>query len=678
MRRLILAALISLAAPALSAQEVTGLDVPGMDRSVKPGDDFFRYANGAWFRTTEIPADRSSVTGFAIAGRKATEELAGIIHAAARGDAPAGTDQQRIRDFYLAYLDTLDIERAGLKPLQPILAEIAAIDDRTALARYLGRTLRADLDVINDGELHTENPFGLWVDQDFDDPARNSVAILQGGLAMPDRSYYLDDTPSMQAVRTAYRRHVAVMLGLAGFTDTANQADAILRLETRIARTHWLQQESWDVLKGNNHWARADFPARAPGLDWEAFFDAAGMPDIATFVAWQPSAITGISALLASEPLEVWKALLRYHAIEHHAAALPAAFDHEAFAFFGKVLSGAQQQSDREGRAVTATSNALGFAVGRLFADQYFPAALKRRAETMVAGILHAFDLRIDRLSWMAPATRAAAKAKLKTLRVSVGYPDQWPSYDGYEVSAADPFGNQERLERFEYQQNMARLRRPVDRAEWSMTPQQVNAVNMPAMNAMNFPAAIFQPPFFDGTRPEVMNYAAIGAVIGHEISHSFDNVGAGFDAEGHLRNWWTPDDLAHFNASAGQLARQYDGYHPFADVAVNGTLTLPENMADLAGITAAYDAYRASRHGKEAPTIGGLTGDQQFFLSFGQMWRTKLREAALRQSVLTNVHAPGMYRALTVRNLDAWYRAFGVKPGDSLYLAPTERVRIW
>ncbi|HWA58021.1 MAG TPA: M13 family metallopeptidase [Gemmatimonadales bacterium] len=679
-RRLLLALAVCFtpAAPLAAQQSIPGLDAAGMDRSVKPGDDFYAYANGAWARTTEIPADRAAISGFSAAGKKADEALSSIVHGAVSADAPAGTDTRRIGDFYRAYLDTAAIEQAGLTPLRPVLAAIEAIGDRAALARYLGSTLRADLDVINDGALYTENPFGLWVDEDFDDPAKNFAAVMQGGLGMPDRRYYLDSSAAMQETRTAYRRHVAAILALAGIGDTAARADAIMALETEIARVHWPREDSWDVLKGNNHWTRSDFAGKAPGLDWEAFFDAAGMKDITTFVAWQPSAITGISALLASEPLESWKSLLAFHAIEHHAAVLPAAFRREGFAFNGAVLSGVKQAAPRERQALNATSAALGFAVGKLYAERYFPAALKRRAETMVAGIIHAFDLRIDRLAWMAPATKVAAKAKLKTLRVSVGYPDSWPTYDGYEVSATDAFGNQDRLERLEYAEHMRRLRRPSDRTEWSMTPQQVNAVNMPAMNAMNFPAAIFQPPFFDGTRPDAMNYAAIGAVIGHEISHSFDNLGAGFDAAGRLRNWWTADDLAHFNASADQLVRQYDGYRPFPDLAVNGRLTLSENMADLAGITAAYDAWRASLRGKPAPRVAGLTGDQQFFLSFEQMWRSKFRDAALRQTVLTNGHAPGMYRALTVRNLDAWYQAFQVAPGDSLYLAPGERVRIW
>ena len=676
--RLLVALAAACTAPLAAQSSIPGLDAAGMDRAARPGDDFYRYANGTWLATMAIPPDRGSYGGFNIADEVATARLAELIGGDAAATAPAGSDLRRIGDFYQSFLDTAAIEAAGLAPLQPTLAAIAAIGDRTALARFFGATLRADVDVINDGELDTENLFGLWVDQDFDEPEKNSAALLQGGLMMPDPSYYLDSSAAMADTRAKYRAHVTRMLELAGYADAAAMAGAVLALETRIAGTHVSREDTWDVVKGNNHWKREDFPVRAPGLDWEAFFDAAALGDVATFVAWQPGAIAGLSALVASEPLASWKALLAYHAIEHRAPVLPAAFDREAFTFFGQTLSGSPEQATRQKRAVAATSRALGFAVGREYVERYFPASAKQRAEAMVAGIIQAFDRRIDGLGWMAPATRAEAKAKLGTIKVSVGYPDRWPSYDGLDIVAGDAFGNAQRVEQFEYRQNLAKLRRPVDRDEWSMTPQMVNAVNMPAMNAMNFPAAILQPPFFDPDRPEVMNYAAIGAVIGHEISHSFDNVGANFDAHGRLRNWWTPEDSAHFSAAGQRLAGQYDGYRPFPDLAVNGRLTLPENIADLAGLTAAYDAYRASRGGREAPRVAGLTGDQQFFLSFAQMWRAKYREPTYRRRLLTDVHAPAPYRALTVRNLDAWYAAYGVRNGQALYLTPDERVRIW
>jgi predicted metalloendopeptidase len=672
-----LAALLP-AGHAAAQRVIPGLDAAGMDTTVLPGNDFYKYANGNWDRHTQIPPDKSSYGAFNIAAERAAVNLATVVHGAAKSHAAGGTEQRKIGDYYTAYLDTAAMNARGAAPIKPLLDSIARIDDRVALARFLGAHLRADVDPINNGVLHTDNPFGLWVAQDFNHPARNVAALLQGGIALPDRSYYLDQSAKMAELRAGYRTHVARMLTLAGVAGAEAKADSIVALETRLASVHWKVEDSEDPAKGNNHWARTDFPRKAPGLDWNAFFTAARLADQDSLVAWQPSAITGISALIGSASLESWKDLLAYHAIEDHAAVLPAAFDRESFAFFGKVLTGAEAQATRDQRAIDATSDALGFAVGRQYVQRYFPPSAKATAQRMVAGIIQAFQHRIDALSWMAPSTRAEAKAKLSTLRVSVGYPDKWPSYAALRVARDDAFGNADRVERFQYDRSIAALKAPVDRSQWVMTPQMVNAVNMPAMNALNFPAAILLPPFFDAKRADAMNYGGIGAVIGHEISHSFDNLGANFDAHGRLRNWWTPADLAHFQASTQALARQYSSYHPLPDLAINGQQTLSEDIADLAGITASYDAFHASLHGKPAPVVGGLTGDQQLFLSFGQIWRTKFREPALRRQILTNGHAPGPWRSYTVRNLDAWYPTFDVKPGEALYLPPNARVRIW
>jgi len=671
-------AAVACAAPLAAQRVIPGLDAAGIDTTVKPGDDFYRYANGGWERRTEIPNDRSSFGSFNIAAQIADAHVKEIVHGAAASHAAAGSELRKIGDFYTSWLDTAAINARGTAPIRPLLDSIAAIGDKTALARFIGAHLRADVDPINLGTLHTDNIFGLWVAQDFNRAARNSAALLQGGLEMPDRSYYLDESPKMNEVRTAYRAHVARMLTLAGITGADAKADSIVALETSIARTHWKVEDSEDPAKGNNHWARADFASKAPGLEWPAFFAGAGLAGQDSILAWQPSAITGEAALVASEPLATWKSLLAYHAIEDHAAVLPAAFDRESFAFFGQTLSGAPEQATRDGRAIDATSDALGFAVGHQYAQHYFPASAKARAQKMVAGIIAAFQKRIDALDWMAPSTKAEAKAKLRTLRVSVGYPDRWPSYASLRIARDDAYGNVDRVERYRVRQSLAKLHEPVNKGEWVMTPQMVNAVNMPAMNVLNFPAAIFQPPFFEATRTDAMNYGGIGAVIGHEVSHSFDNLGAAFDSKGRMRNWWTASDFAHFQASTQSLARQFDAYHPLPDLAINGQQTLSEDIADLAGVTAAHDAWKASLGGKAAPVVGGLSGDQQFFLSFGQIWRTKFREPALRRQLLTNGHAPGPWRALTVRNLDAWYPTFNVAPTDSLYLAPGARVRIW
>jgi len=675
--------LLVAAAPALplSAQQsatTSGIDTAGMDRSVTPGDNFYDYANGTWLRDTPIPADRSSYGSFAILAGEIDERVAGLIQATAAAKAPRGSEAQMVGDFYSSFMDESAIEAAGLAPLKPTLDSIAAIGNRTQLAYFLGTTLRADVDAMNSTNLYTGNLFGLWVAQDLDDPTTYTPFLLQGGLGMPDRSYYLDPAAGMAAIREQYQRYVATMLNLAGIARAEAKAAAILQLETRMAQAHWTREATGDFAKGNNHWTRKEFRTKAPGLDWEIYFAAAGLSKPAVFDVWQPSAFTGLSALTESVPLDTWKDYLTYHAIQARTAVLPAAFDQASFAFYGTALSGAQVQRDRWKRAVGATNGALGFAVGKLYTDRYFSAAEKARAEAMVANIIAAFGERIDHLDWMAPSTKTEAKAKLAVLKVGVGYPDVWPSYAGLRVVPGDAYGNAERAEIYHLQARITLLGQPVDRGEWVMTPQTVNAVNMPAMNAMNFPAAILEPPFFDPSRAAIMDYGAMGSVIGHEISHSFDNLGALFDATGRLHNWWTPDDLKHFEASAAQLAAQYDAYRPFPDLAINGKQTLSENIADLAGIAAAYDAYRISLGGAEAPVVDGFSGDQQFFLSFGQIWRTKYREPALRQRILTDGHAPGEYRAFTVRNVDAWYPAFNVQPGETLYLSPANRVRIW
>jgi putative endopeptidase len=664
----------------LPAQQLPapGLDRGGMDTTVAPGNDFFEYANGTWLERTEIPADRSTYGASVVLVELTDRRVAELIQNAVKSDAPAGSDVRKIGDYYTSFMDTAAINGKGLAPLRPTLDTIAAIRDRKELARVLGAGLRADVDALNNTNFYTPNLFGLWVAQDLDDPTHYSPFLLQGGLGMPDRSYYVDSSASMTAIRAKYQEHIAAMLAMADVPDPAAKARGVFELESRIARAHASRQESGNVSNGNNHWARGEFGAKAPGLDWEAYFDAAGLGKQQRFVVWQPAAFTGISALVASVPLETWKHYLVFHAVNAAVAVLSSTVGDKAFAFYGPVLSGAQQQRDRWKRGVSATNAALGFAVGKLYTERFFPAAEKTRAKAMVANLIAAFGRRIDRLEWMAPATKKEAKAKLAVLKVGVGFPDTWPSYQGLEVVKGDAFGNARRAELFALRRSLAKLDKPVDRAEWVMTPQTVNAVNLPAMNAMNFPAAILQPPYFDSRRPAVLDYGAIGAIIGHEVSHSFDNQGALFDARGRLHNWWTPADFKHFERSSQQLVRQYDAYRPFPDLAVKGQQTLGENIADLAGLTASYDAYKLSLGGKAAPTVDGLTGDQQFFVSFAQSWRGKIREPALRNRILTDGHAPPQYRASTVRNIDAWYKAFGVKPGAALYLAPADRVRVW
>jgi endothelin-converting enzyme/putative endopeptidase len=482
----------------------------------------------------------------------------------------------------------------------------------------------------------------------------------------------------MRNIRAQYQTHIAAMLKLAGYSDVDARAARVSELEHAIAEKHVSLADNQDIHKANNSWKQADFAAKAPGLAWTEYFRAAGLSQQSRFIVWQPSAFIGESALVDSTALETWKDWLAYHLIEAYGGVLPKAFAEERFDFFGKTLSGTPQQLPRWQRAVGIVDVRLGDEVGKIYAQRYFPPAAKARAQEMVTNIVAAFRKRIDALTWMDPATKAEAQAKLTTLYVGIGYPETWQDYAAYEVKADDVFGNLWRGSLFKYHREVARLGKPVDRHEWSMTPQTVNAVNLPLQNALNFPAAILQPPFFDPDAPDAVNYGAIGSVIGHEISHTFDSEGSAFDSKGSLRNWWTPADLEHFKAATAKLVAQYNSYHPFPDLALNGRQTLGENIADVAGLAASYDGYHASLGNKTAPTRDGLTGDQQFFIAYGQCERSKPREAALRQQVLTNEHSPSEYRTDTARNLDSWYEAFQVQPGEKLYLAPADRVRIW
>ena len=667
----------NMAAASAGTHDQIGVDVAGMNRSVQPGDNFDEFANGGWRAHTEIPADRTSIGSFQGVQEEVDRRNNEIIGGAGQGNPAAGTDQRRIADYYAAYRDTAAIDRRGLAPLQPILQRIAAISNVHDLSAAIGGNMRADVDPLNATNFWTENLFGLFVTQGLETPDTTMPYLLQGGLGMPEREYYLSNDPDMVRIRTAYRAYVAAMMRQLGMSDPDMRAERIFQLEMKIAQGQAPVSEAQDPARVQN-WSRADFARRAPGIDWDAFFGAARLGNQQNFVAWHPQPITRLSALVASQPIDAWKDWLAFHTASRMAAVLPSAIDNLRFGFYGQTLSGQQQQRPRDRRALLATSAALGDAVGQIYTQRYFPASAKSDIQSMVQGIVHAFDQRLLAVDWLAPATRAEARRKLQTLIVGVGYPETWRDYSGLEIRAGDAFGNAWRAQDYEYRHQLAKLGRPVDRHEWRMTPQTVNAVNLPLQNALNFPAAILNPPFYDPNADPAFNYGAIGAVIGHEISHSFDNLGATFDADGRYRNWWTPADLAHFTAAGQALARQYDAYEPFPGVHINGEHTLGENIADLAGLAAALDAYHASLNGRPAPVIGGLTGDQRFFLAYAQAHRAKQREAAMRAQIATNEHAPDAYRALTVRNLDAWYPAFNVRQGQTLYLAPTERVRVW
>ncbi len=655
-----------------------GISVSAMDPSVRPGDNFYLYCNGAWMARTEIPADRTGITGFSQIAERTDGQLTTIFTDAAHGNASQGTDGHRIADLYASYMDAAAIEAHGLSALKPELGRINAIHDEKTLAEALGRTLRADIDALNKAQFHTENLFGLWVAPGFRDPHHYAPYLFQGGLTLPSRDYYSDTGARMTEMRQQLATHAITMFRLAGMDNPEARAARAVALETSIARTHLSLADSENIRKADNLWTQADFAAKAPGLDWVTFFASAQLGAQKDFYVWQPSAVTGEAALVAGTPLEAWRDLLRLHEIDRLAPYLPQAFADESFHFFGTALSGAPQQRPRDRRARDFVNATLGETVGKLYAQRYFPPSSKQQVEALVANLLAVYAQRLQAIPWMAPSTRAEALGKLKTLRVSVGYPDHFRTYDGLEIRPDDLAGNVDRASAFEYRFQLGRIGQPVDPGEWSMTPQTVNAVEMPLNNALNFPAAILQAPFFDPQAPAAANYGAIGTVIGHEISHTFDSEGSDFDAEGRVRDWWTAADRAHFEASTSALAAQFDSYEVLPGLHINGRQTLGEDIADLAGINAALDAYHASLHGKTAPAVGSFTGDQQFFIAFGQNWQGKAREAAQRRQLLTDPHAPGPIRAETVRNLDAWYASFHVEPGQALYLPPEKRVRIF
>ena len=662
-------------APAVAA------DPPAVG-AVRPGDDFYRYANGAWLSATSLPAGRSRYDTTATLRDDAARRVQDLVEAAAKATAKttakttaSGGREQRIGDFYASWMDVAGIEAKGVRPLSGELGAIAAIGDRRALSAYLGRTLRLD-----DGtNTHTDGLFGVWIHQGFHHPDRYAPHLVQGGLGLADRDDYLGAGAQNAAHRDLYRAHIAAVLGLAGFDQTDLRATRILALEVAIATTHASDADTADVFKTDNPWRRADFSAKAPGLDWAAYFQAARLDGQAEVIVWQPSAVTGAAALVGAQPIAAWRDYLAFHLVEHYAAALPEAFGDEDAAFLGRLAGRPAAPSDRAGQAIAATTAALGEDIGRLYVARYFPPQAKAAAAAMARNIRVAFRARIAALTWMSPAQREAALAKLATVQVGVGYPDVGIDYSALAVVHGDALGNLRRAEAFAYRRELAKLARPVDPAEWSgLFPQQVGALINFSPNSLQFSAGLLQPPFFDFAGDAASNYGSAGAGMAHEISHTFDELGSLYDAQGRLVRWWTADDLTRYHAALAPLGAQFDAYCPQPDLCLKGRQALGENSADLAGLLVAHDAYLLSLNGKPDTVKGGLTGDQRFFLAYASRWRRVQTDAALRAQIATDTHAPGEYRADTVRNLEAWVRAFNVRPGDKLYLEPAARARIW
>ncbi len=648
-------------------------DSSGMDKSVAPGDDFNRYANGGWLASSVIPDDKVYIGLFDILAEDASSRVRSLIEHA--GSAPTGSAERKVGDYYNAYLDMDAINKAGLTPLQPQLNAIHNIHNKNELASYLGSRLRADVDPLNTSSFYTENLFGLWVGQQFHDHTQYTGYLLQGGLGLPDREFYLSPSPSMEKIRTAYKTYIVNLLKLAQVSHPEQAARHVFDLEMRIAKGHSNREESENMQKADNKWSKADFDRKAPGLNWHAYFVAAGLDAQPSLVVWHPGAFASSAALVKAVPLSNWKDYLQFHALSQSVNVLPQPFFDETFKL-GAILEGLKTPEPRWKYAERSTSNALGGEVGKMYVAENFSPEAKAKIQAMVSNLMAAFDVQVRNISWMAPSTKQEALAKIKSFYVGVGYPDTWRDYTGLAIDPADAFGNRERTQQFDYQYALSKLGKPVDVTEWCMNPQTVNAVNMPLQNAINFPAAILQKPFFDVNASDAANYGAIGAIIGHEISHSFDHTGSMVDARGELRDWWTKADLLHFEQSTKALVSQFSAYKPFPDLAVNGAQTLDENIADLTGVTASFNAFHAALAQRGVTPTKQL--DQEFFLAFATAWRSKMREEAMRADMVSDGHALSEYRLLTVRNLDAWYNAFDVQPGQKLYLAPEDRVKIW
>ena len=666
-----LVTLALLAAPATAANPEIGdfgFDIAGMDRSVPPGEDFYRFANGGWNRVTMIPVDKSRYGAFDVLSDRSLARSRAIIEAAVRAGPAGDADARKVATYYTAYMDEAGIDARGLAPLQPMLGRITAITTPAALAKAFGEANQVNIPV----------PVHFTIDQDPKAPQHYLVNLRQNGIGMPDRDYLLVDTPKFADVRARYVSHIAAMCKLAGLPDAEARARAVFDLEHDIAAAQWSRIESRDPDKTYNPRTLASLSAEAPGFDWATFMAAAGLGTETRFNVEQPGAMIGMARLASTRPLAVWRDYLTLRMLEARAGVLPKAIRDEAFTFNGTVLNGQPEEQPRWKRAVTATSTAMGEAVGRPYVAQYFTPEAKARADALVANLRAAMAARLDTLDWMSPATKAQAKVKLASFDPKIGYPSKWRDYSALQVTPGEAFENSNRAQAFEYQRNLHKLGGPLDRTEWGMTPQTVNAYYNPPKNEIVFPAAILQPPFFDPNADPAVNYGGIGVVIGHEISHGFDDQGRKYDATGALRDWWTPEDSAKFKARADRLIAQYDAYEVLPGTHIKGGLTLGENIADLAGLRISYDAYHLSLHGKPAPVIDGLTGDQRFFLGYAQVWRERQRDAALLSQVTSNPHSPGEQRASTVRNFDPWYAAFNPQPGGKLYLTPEQRVRIW
>ncbi len=645
-----------------------GVDLTARNEAVKPGDDFFMYASGTWYDNYEMPADKTRYGAFSGLAERSEDDVKAIIEEiAARKDLNA--EEKLVADFYNAYMDTETLNKLGVAPIKPLLSEISDIASTDDLAEMFGKSWLTG----------NKAPFGggMWFNRL--DPNKYEMSLGAGGLGLPDRSYYLEDAERFVKTRTAYVAHVADMLKFAGVENTAERAQAIVDLETKIAQGHWPREKRRNRDLTLNQVERADLSTAYPGFNWDLYFAQTGYK-VPQLNVSQPEPIKAMIELINQEDIAVWKDYLTYHAISGNAGLLSEDVFNTNFAFFGKELNGQQEPRPRWKRAISEMSgtSSLGFAIGKIYVARYFPESSKQQMSELVENLRTALGERIDNLEWMGDETKVNARAKLAAFVPKIGYPNVWQSYEGLSITKNDLIGNVKNMREFFHAESVEKELQKTDRNRWGMTPQRVNAYYNSSFNEIVFPAAILQPPFFDPNADPAVNYGGIGAVIGHEMGHGFDDQGSKSDENGVQRNWWTDADRAAFDKKADQLAAQYSKYEPIEGNFVNGRNSLGENIGDVGGLSMAYHAYKLSLNGKEAPVIDGVTGDQRFFLAWAQVWKEKRTEQSMLNQLRGGTHAPGRFRAQAPRNHDAWYKAFDVKPGDALYLPEDERVRIW
>jgi len=648
----------------------SGIIFENMDTTVRPQDDFFRYMNGTWLATTEIPADRSNTGVFMDLRDKAREDVKAIIEeVASRADLEPGSDEQKVADLYNSFMDTERLDELGMQPLEEELARIDSIADKDELSSYFARA----------GLQGAGGPFNLYIWVDAKDSTRYVTYMWQSGLGLPDRDYYFKDDERSVELREAYVEHVEKMFELAGFDDPAGSAAMLMALETALAEHHWTNVENRDSEARYNRYLFEELDTLGNGVNWPVYLAEAGIASEKDIVINQPSFIEGFNEIFSATSLEDWKTFMRWKLLNSAASYLSSEFDEQNFEFYNKELQGQEEQRPRWKRAVDVVNGSLGEVVGKVYVKRHFPPEAKARMVELVSNLQTAYDEAIAELDWMGEKTKAAAQVKLEKFTPKIGYPDRWEDFSGLEIVAGDLIGNLARANRFGFELYRNRLGGPIQKWVWVMNPQTVNAGYVPTQNEVIFPAGILQPPFFNMAADDAVNYGAIGAVIGHEMGHGFDDQGSKYDGDGNLENWWTDEDRERFEERTGALVDQFAKFQVFDDLNVNGELTLGENIGDLAGLTIAYRAYTISLNGKEAPVLDGMTGDQRFFMGIGQVWKYKATDEAMRNRILTDPHSPPEFRVNgTLPNMPEFVAAFDVKEGDGMYLPPEERVKIW